>query len=335
MLLFMSCCLISFHMQLHSTEDPQPVDHKAIAEVSELLNFLCDLSGEQTLSGQHDYPMSGPYFYRYTKEITGQYPAVMGRDLGFSPPDTLDGINYRQRTIDELIAASEDGVIVTLMWHAVPPTSQEPVEFKGGVQSKLNKQQWKELITPGTEMHERWKSQVDAIAPFLVQLQYARVPVLWRPYHEMNGPWFWWGNKPGEYGYKALYRMLYDRLVNFHGIHNLLWVFNGNQVVGNVKPYADFYPGDDVVDILATDVYRTFETSDYQELLELGKGKPIALGEVGPFPSNKYLKSHPKWLWFMSWSEFMLKSDRKVIKKLYDSEQVLGLSDLNKYRSAE
>ena len=50
-------------------------------------------------------------------------PALMGRDLGFSDPGTLDGINYRQHTVDDLIKAHNQGTIVTLMWHAVPPTT--------------------------------------------------------------------------------------------------------------------------------------------------------------------------------------------------------------------
>jgi len=309
--------------------NPIPVDPQATPEAKELLEFLYDISGKHILSGQHDYPMSGPYFYNFAFATTGKYPALMGRDLGFSDPGTLDGINYRQHTVDDLIKAHNQGTIVTLMWHAVPPTMQEPVTFRGGIQSKITDEQWIQLTTPGTPLHERWKSQVDAIVPYLIQLQLAKVPVIWRPYHEMNGGWFWWGKKPGPDGYAKLYRMLFDRLVSFHGIHNLLWVFNANQVFGSVGPYADYYPGNDIIDILATDVYRTFESSDYEALLKLGGGKPIALGEVGPLPSAQYLREHPKWGWFMCWTEFLLKPERQFVRDLYELEQVLTLDELN------
>jgi hypothetical protein len=142
------------------------------------------------------------------------------------------------------------------MWHAVRPIEDEPVSFKGSVQSELTDKEWQDLITPGTEINERWKSQVDVIAFFLKQLKNADVPVLWRPYHEMNGDWFWWGKRLGENGTKKLYRMLFDRLVNFHKLNNLIWVCNFNEIRENVAPYMAVYPGDDVVDILATDVYR-------------------------------------------------------------------------------
>ena len=73
------------------------------------------------------------------------------------------------------------------------------------------------------------KAGVDKIAGYLKELQDAEIPVLWRPYHEMNGDWFWWGKKKGEDGYKKLWSMMYDRFVNFHGLNNLLWVFNTNE----------------------------------------------------------------------------------------------------------
>jgi mannan endo-1,4-beta-mannosidase len=80
-------------------------------------------------------------------------------------------------------------------------------------------------LTSGTEIHERWKSQVDVIAFFLKQLREAAVPVLWRPYHEMNGDWFWWGKKTDEIGYRKLYRMLFERLTYFHIISiTLAWM---------------------------------------------------------------------------------------------------------------
>jgi mannan endo-1,4-beta-mannosidase len=120
----------------------------------------------------------------------------------------------------------------------------------------------------------------------------------------MNGDWFWWGKKPGPDGYRRLYRMLFDRFVNFHGLDNLLWVYNANEIRANVDPYATHYPGADVVDILATDVYQNgFAQADYQQLSALAQGKPIALGEVGQPPGVDVLKKQPRWAWFMLWGD--------------------------------
>jgi mannan endo-1,4-beta-mannosidase len=94
--------------------------------------------------------------------------------------------------VDEAILRHQDGFVITLMWAAVPQTQDEPVTFRESIQSDLNDEEWQALISPGTEINEHWKSQVDVNAWFLKQLQYAAVPVLWRPYLEMNGAWFWW-----------------------------------------------------------------------------------------------------------------------------------------------
>ncbi len=72
----------------------------------------------------------------------GHYPAVFGQDFGFSYPGYWDGINYRQRIVDEAISRHEEGFIITLMWHAVPPNQDEPVSFSESIQSDLTDQEW-------------------------------------------------------------------------------------------------------------------------------------------------------------------------------------------------
>jgi mannan endo-1,4-beta-mannosidase len=281
-----------------------PVTPHASPEAVKLLDYLYSISGEHTLTGQHSVPLLGSLRLASVEKQTGKYPAVFGQDFGFSAPGTWDGINFRQQLVDEAIRRSSEGFIITLMWHAVPPTQDEPVDFRKSIQSELTDDQWKELITPGTNLNERWKSQVDVIAWHLKQLQGAGVPVLWRPYHEMNGDWFWWGKKPGDDGYRKLWRMLYDRLVNFHKLNNLIWVFNGNETRENVDPYAEYFPGRDFVDVLATDIYGTgFAKDQYDELLALAGDKPIAIGECGQVPTPQILDQQPRWTWFMLWGE--------------------------------
>jgi mannan endo-1,4-beta-mannosidase len=222
-------------------------------------------------------------------------------------------------------------MIITLMWHAVPPTMEEPCEFKSGIQSKLTDEQWEQLLTDGTPINQRWKSQVDVIAFFLKQLRDAHVPVIWRPYHEMNGNWFWW-SKPGENGYMKLYQMLFDRLVNYHGINNLIWVFNGNETgSSNVETYDNFYPGSNYVDVLATDVYHNnYSDNDYQLLLKLADGKPIALGEVGHMPSADIMKKQPRWAWFMTWSEILETGNTwQERMDIYNCEQTITLDEIS------
>ena len=309
---------------------PVPVTPNASPEAVKLLDYIYSISGKKTLSGQHGAPLTGSNRLPVVHRITERYPAVFGQDFGFSYPGYWDGINFRQRIVDEAIRRHREGFIITLMWHAIAPTLDEPMEFRDGVQVKLSDQEWRELITPGSILHERWKSQVDVIAWFLKQLRYARVPVLWRPYHEMNGEWFWWGRKPGEDGYKKLWRMMYDRLVNFHGLNNLIWVYNANEVKDNVDPYETCFPGHDVVDILATDVYtEAFNQMNYDQLLKLAGDKPIALGEVGRVPSLEILRNQPRWTWFMQWGEpGGFGPEGQSYRETFLSEEVLTLDEL-------
>ena len=141
----------------------------------------------------------------------------------------------------------------------------------------------------------------------------------------MNGDWFWWGKKEGPNGYKKLYQMLFDRLVNFHGLNNLIWVYNTNEFKPGVDRFDKYYPGDSYVDILTTDVYtQGFDQENYNQLNALAGRKPIALGEVGALPSPQLLKDQPKWTWFMNWGE----PDGKSINDVYNSKQVIKLKDL-------
>jgi mannan endo-1,4-beta-mannosidase len=328
---FTHCLAVVFSLAVagfpvaHAAEEIKLCTPGASVEAVALGQFLHDISGKETLVGQHCVPLLGSTRLAGDLKMTGHYPAVFSQDFGFSEPGTWDGINYRQAIVDEAIRRHEEGFIINLMWHAVRPTDDEPVEFEKSVQGKLTDKQWQELLTPGTNLNERWKSQVDVIAFFLKQLRDAHVPVLWRPYHEMNGSWFWWGGRPGDDGFRKLYRMLYDRLVHFHHLDNLIWVFGGNEIRPNAGAYTDYFPGGDVVDVLATDVYSSnFAGPDYEELLTLADGKPIALAEVGSLPALEILKKQPRWAWFTAWGDIgSSRSDREAVKALLADKSVV------------
>ncbi len=289
----------------NNPEARHPVNPAASREARQLLELVYSVSGHKVLSGQHNYPSKIDGYSRMIAEEQKAWPAIFGQDFGFSPRGTLDDYTLRQEIINTCIEQHKAGAIITLMWHAVRPVEDEPVTFKESVQGELTDRQWKDLVTPGTEIHERWKAQVDVVAWHLRQLQDENIPVLWRPYHEMNGGWFWWGHKEGPEGYVKLWRMLYDRLVNFHHLDNLLWVWNANELGIGKKAYDLYFPGHDVVDILATDVYHgKYAKKDYTSLLKLADGKPVAIGECGPLPTAELFGKQPQWAWFMAWSEF-------------------------------
>ena len=318
--------------------DIEPVNPQASPEARRLLQFLHSISGKKTLSGQHNYPGFHSGYSNRAYEITGQCPAIWGQDFGFTVDDK-DGIVHREANLEEAIRRHREGSLITLMWHAVRPTDNEPNGWKESVQNKLTDAEWKELVTPGSHLHRRWLEQLDVVAPYLARLRDENIPVLWRPYHEMNGNWFWWGYRPGPQGTLALYRLMFDHFTKKRGLDNLLWVWNANKVndEGNAGPYRDYYPGHDYVDILATDIYRgDYQERHYTELLEVAEGKPVALGEIGHVPAPGLLDGQPRWVWFMIWSDFLDQHNtHQDIKALFQHSRVLSREGLSQAMKRE
>jgi len=135
----------------------QPVTPDPSAETVDLLRFLYSISGQHTLTGQHCNPLAGSTRLTGVYKLTDHYPAIFGQDFGFSAPGTWDGINFRQQIVDEAIRRHAEGFIITLMWHAVRPTDEEPVIFEESIKGSLTSREWQELVTPGSELNERWK----------------------------------------------------------------------------------------------------------------------------------------------------------------------------------
>jgi mannan endo-1,4-beta-mannosidase len=307
-----------------SSQEFAPVNKNASPEAKKLLSYLYSNKGKKTLAGQHNYSPSMNQFNDTVKSITGMYPAVWGTDFMLLGPKSNGN-----EIVKEAINKYKQGYIVTIMWHVGRPMDNPPYGWKESIQGKVNDNEWKELTTPGTELNKRWEVQVDEIAGYLKQLCDANVPVLWRPYHEMNGVWFWWGNKKGPDGYQKLFKMMYDRFVNHHQLNNILWVWDANGPrdipFDEAYSYKDFYPGADYVDVLATDVYNSdYETKDYNELLDLANGKIITLGECGELPKPEILHVQSQWAWFMVWADFIKNPNTPWrVKEIYNDPQVL------------
>jgi mannan endo-1,4-beta-mannosidase len=332
-----TCILLTVSDSQAQTQTPKltyqdPINPNASEAAKTLLRTIYDYSGKHILSGQHNYIGHQSRHSEETQELTGQYPVVWGSDFGFSDStNDKDGVHYRQKLVEEVKKNFARGTIITLMWHVCRPTDEEPCTWKGSVQNELTDDEWEALITPGTTIHKNWANQVDEVAGYLKQLEIANIPVLWRPYHEMNGEWFWWGKKRGESGYKKLWSMLYDRLTNYHQLNNLLWVWNPN-APNYADDYHHYYPGTDKVDILAADIYKNdYQQPFHDELLSLGEGKPIALGEVGEVPTAEILAEQPYWAWFMTWANSNYdRNDPEKVVRLYEAKKVVSLEEYNK-----
>ena len=301
----------------------------ASPEAVALLRQLDQISGKSILSGEHNYPNTISRYSDRVLDLTGKYPSIFGQDFGFSSGEDKDSILSRPAMIREVIRQYRAGSIPALCWHAVPPTQDEPVTFRGSILSHLSDWEFQQLLTPGTELHTRWEQQVDRIAGYLRELQDAGVPVLFRPYHEMNGNWFWWGGRPGNRGTAELYRMLFDRYVHLHHLNNLIWVWNVAAASSKSGYPALYWPGPQYVDVVSMDIYRPFTAQDYNSVLSLaGPQKPMALAEVGTLPDLATLALQPRWTYFMVWSEFAEDHNTlPALRTIFSSARVLNRGD--------
>ncbi|WP_422350935.1 glycosyl hydrolase [Flagellimonas sp.] len=324
-----TCLPIFFSILLSVQAQHKPVNENATEEARMLLDYIYSLNG-RIMAGQHSYNENPSSFYDKAQKISGKAPAVWGTDFYWNGED-----DPGDRIVQEAIKKHQEGAIITLMWHVGQPKHDPPFHWRESVQGEISEKEWIDLLTPGSVLYQRWATQVDQVAVHLKKLQEAKIPILWRPYHEMNGVWFWWGDKKGKNGFAKLWKQLYDRLVNHHQLNNLIWVWNANgprDIPGDqAYDYKNYYPGQKYVDILATDVYHgDYEQKDYGQLLKLAKKKPIALGEVGQLPRTLILEAQPKWSWFMVWSNWIETANSpERVKDVYQYEKTITRDEVH------
>lgn len=316
----------------------KPVTPNASPEARALLRFFYHISGTYLLTGQHNFPNTQGMSTGFAARYMGRTPVLYSTDWGFAKAGDKDSYLARQKIVEQIIRENRLGAIITLCWHAVPPTTDEPVTFQplpgadsahlASVQGRLTGQQFRYLLTPGTRLYKHWCQQVDTIAVYLKELQDAHVPIIWRPYHEMNGNWFWWGGRQGKYSTVRLYRQLFDRLVHYHKLNNLIWMWNMDRPTTPERSFSNFYVGKEYFDIASLDVYGSdFRQIYYDSLLALAQGKPIALGEVGNPPTPEVLKRQPDWTYYVIWAGMVRNTTKKQYLRLIQDSRVLTLED--------
>ena len=236
-----------------------PIDKKATKETVALYKNLFKLKDKGYMFGHQDALAYGVE-WRYEegrsdiKDVTGDYPAVYGWDLGgieSKAEKQIDGIPFDKQT-DFVKQVYDRGGINTFSWHANNPLS--------GKDAWDNPEGTVASILPGGSQHEKFKSWMDNAAEYLLTLKGSDgklVPVLYRPYHEFTGNWFWWcKNTTTPEQFKALWKFTVQYFER-KGVHNLIYVYNTSE--SNVQTEADFmeyYPGDEWVDVVSFDIYQ-------------------------------------------------------------------------------
>ncbi|MFF2911879.1 glycosyl hydrolase [Paenibacillus sp. NPDC057934] len=279
-----------------------PVNPSASPEARRLLQYLTGLSGQGIISGQHDYLESPDEFNNKLKSASGKYALLHGYELGALNHQSAEKIAMqRQSVVNSAIKWYEGGGIVAMTFHQNLPGTP-PVW--SNVSMKLSQEQFNAYVTPGTPQYNSLIAELDDISGYLGELRDAGVPVLWRPYHEMNGDWFWWGDKSN---FATLWNLVYDRFTHIHKLNNLLWVWNPNAPGPTAGPYREYYPGPGTVDVLAADIYNNdYQQAYYDDLLKLAGSKPIGIGESGELPDPKILsKTQSRWVYMMTWGKML------------------------------
>lgn len=279
-----------------------PVNPEASPEARELLQYLRDLSGKGLLSGQHDYLENPDQYNQLLKSTSGKYAMLHGYELGALNGQSQETVAVqRQAVVNSAIQWHEGGGVVAMTFHQSLPGTSPTWDH---VTSKLSQDDFNAYVTPGTSQYNSLITELDEVAVYLGELRDAGVPVLWRPYHEMNGDWFWWG---GKSNYASLWHLMYERFTHFHKLNNLLWVWNPNAPTADAGPYTDYYPGSGEVDVLAADIYHgDYQQTYYDELLALAGSKPIGIGESGELPDPAQLsKTQSRWVYMMTWGKML------------------------------
>ncbi|WP_194922283.1 glycosyl hydrolase, partial [Catenulispora rubra] len=304
-----------------SAAPPAPPGVTAANEI----NYLMSLTGNHTLSGQQGGANNDPgQWVNTAHDITGEYPALWGGDFGFSQDD----INNRQTVIDYAKAEWAAGTLPALMMHACRP-DVAVCGFDGGSNpvkgSSLSDSEWSQLITNGTNLNNDYKAKLDQFVPYFQQLKDAGIPVLFRPLHEMNEGWAWWGGRPGPNGDARLYQITHDYLLS-KGLTNIIWVWALKDVAGGASSAASYYPGDNYVDVVGLDVWvqKFPSTAWYQALTYIAAGrKPMALAEVGSVPQPNQMASQPNWVYWNVWMNWLTdpayNSNASIQAGYYDS----------------
>ncbi|MFW6306081.1 MAG: glycosyl hydrolase [Bacillota bacterium] len=295
----------------------EPVTPDATEEAKALLNYLHTIYGEKMLSGQMESTWQGgpDYELDYVEQYSGKLPAIRGLDFIHSDDNT----NVVQRAIEWW----ERGGIPTIMWHWGAPTIGE------GYENSKETIDIEAALTPGTVEYEAMMSDLDRIADHLEVIRDADVPIIWRPFHEHNGGWFWW-SKDGPEQFNELWRFMFDYFANERGLNNLIWVL-GYSSNGD----SAWYPGDEYVDIAGADTYDVGK----EPLLKMfnsvrqvvGLDMPITYHENGVMPDPELSKeAGVHWSWFMTWHTTWLTESNSPehIDYVYNHDYVLTLDEL-------
>jgi len=240
-------------------------DPQATKETKYLFSNLMSLSNNHLLFGHQETTAYGIGWWDEDEksdvnDVCGSFPAVYGWDAGnleLGSLQNVDGVIV-ERMRFWIRAAYERGGIHTFSWHSTNPVS-------GGGFTDVTKAV--SHIVPGGAYHDDYKLQLDRLASFFKSLRAEAgnsIPIIFRPFHENTGSWFWWGKDHCTAGeFISLWQFTVEYLRDEKGVHNLLYAYSpDSSPSGSREEYMRRYPGDNYVDVLGIDDYGYFHRGD-------------------------------------------------------------------------
>lgn len=310
-----------------------------------LMNYLTGIYGQKTLAGHQQNASANAAFpsSTYLNLSGGLKPALRSSDfIEYSPTRLANGSNPNNESEQSIAWAKQNNGIIAMNWHWNAPANL--VDTQCGSSCGPNDYPWwRGFYTQGTTFdlngalahptgsdYQLLLRDIDAIGVQLQKFQDAGVPVIWRPLHEAQGGWFWWGAH-GPDSFKQLWRLMYNELTNVKGLHNLIWEYTSSAAQGN---YQDWYPGDDVVDMVGLDIYtdaRSSMSGEWYDMLNQFNGrKMLALSESGTLPNGSLTHSYgPLWSYFSLWQDGYLDDfSAAQVQALLNDSNVITLNEL-------
>ena len=294
--------LLFLHTTLTAITQNLPVDKTATKKTKALYANLKIISGQGVIFGHQDDVAYGLGWKDEkgrsdVKDVCGSYPGLYGWDVSKLGNDiNIDSVDFGNMR-DWIKHAYKRGGINTISWHMDNPVT-------GG--DSWDNTPAVAAILPGGEKHDFYKQRLDLFVDFLSELKVGlgtKIPIIFRPFHEHTGSWFWWGkgNCTSE-EYIALWRFTLEYLRDEKNVHHLLYSYSTDQF-NSEEQYLEFYPGDEYVDIIAFDDYHSIKSIDQQEKLVYRLKTVVELAEskdkVAAF-SETGLETIPVDDWFTS-----------------------------------
>lgn len=299
---------------------PTLVNPEPTAETQALIEFLTSSYGSYTLSGQTEFinyangPLELTEYNKVVSATEGIAPAIVAFDfMDFSASRIACGAIPGTLAEDMIAQHREKNIILSALWHWNAPmhlldaTCESDVSgeawWHGFYSTATSFDLSAALANTESDEYQALISDIDTIAAELQKFEDAGVPILWRPLHEAEGAWFWWGNAGAE-ALKELWILMFERFTDLHDLDNLIWVFTH---AGDLN--TEWYPGDQYVDIVGFDGYDGNNrdnpfSAQYATLKDRFNGKKIvALTETGTIPNVEAMhQTDAWWSFFLTWN---------------------------------